>query len=340
MREKIKITGTGFLTLDIILNGSKSTPPKLHAGGSFGNVLTILSYLGFETYPIARLADNVVTDLLIEDIKSWNVNTNLIFKEEKGSTPIIIHRILKDKNGKPNHKFEFRNPLNGNWLPSYRPFLSKKIKNIENRIPNSTIYYFDRVSRSSIDLAKQAKKNGALVYFEPSSYNTSKQFSECIEVADIIKYSFDRIKNYKELFPKSNSILEIETNGSKGIRYRFKSDIWNDLNPYLIENTVDTAGAGDWCSSGIIKIISTNGMLINQTNCQIEEALNYGQALGAINCLFDGARGTMYNIQYDEFEYLVEKLLNKKFDINVPFKFKEIENKYTYLDVENIFNSI
>lgn len=340
MNEKTKITGTGFLTLDIILNGSKSTPPKLHAGGSFGNVLIILSYLGFETYPIARLADNVVTDLLIKDIEHWDVKTNLIFKEEKGSTPIIIHRILKDKLGKPKHKFEFRNPVNGNWLPSYRPFLSKRIKNIESQIPNSKVYYFDRVSRSSIDLAKKAKENGAIVYFEPSSYNTSKQFNECIEVADIIKYSNDRIKNYKELFPKSNSILEIETNGSKGICYRFKSDKWKELDPYLIENTVDTAGAGDWCSSGIIKIISRNGKLVNQTNGQIEEALNYGQVLGAINCLFDGARGVMYNMEYDELEILVEKLLNEQFDNNITFNSDKLDNDYTYLDVENIFNSI
>jgi fructokinase len=340
LSEKIKITGTGFLTLDIILNGSRNTPPKLHAGGSFGNVLTILSYLGFETYPIARLADNIVTDLLIKDIEFWNVNTSLIFKDEKGSTPIIIHRILKDKLGKPKHKFEFRNPINGNWLPSYRPFLSKKIKIIENQIPNSNVYYFDRVSRSSIDLATQAKENGAIVYFEPSSYNTSKQFVECIEVADIIKYSSDRIKNYKELFPKSNAVLEIETDGSKGIKYRFKSDLWKELNSYLIENTVDTAGAGDWCSSGIIKIISKNGILINQTNTQIEEALNYGQALGAINCLFDGARGVMYNLKHKELEYLVEKLLNENFDNNVTFNFDKPDNNYTYLDVEDIFNSL
>ncbi|NAS30387.1 hypothetical protein GTQ40_05345 [Flavobacteriaceae bacterium R38] len=341
MSNLSNITGTGFLTLDVILNGSKNTPPKFQAGGSFGNVLTILSFLGFNTYPISRLADNKVTDLLLEDIKKWNVNIDLIFKEDNGSTPIIIHRILKDKLGNPKHKFEFKNPNNGKWLPSYRPFLSKDVKQVERNLPKSNVYYFDRVSRSSIDLAKISKEKGGLVYFEPSSYNTSKQFKEAISVSDIIKFSSDRIKNYKELFPKNNSILEIETLGANGINYRFKSDEWIKLPPFLVSNPIDTAGAGDWCSSGIIKKLCLNGILVNQSKEQIEKALNYGQALGAINCLFDGARGAMYNKTIHEIESLVSDILDGNFNIDpesiIP---KKIPNKYTYSDVDKLFNSI
>ncbi|WP_346860813.1 PfkB family carbohydrate kinase [uncultured Draconibacterium sp.] len=333
------IIGTGFLTLDVILNGSKKTPPKFQAGGSFGNVLTILSFLGFNTYPISRLADNKVTDLLLADIQKWDVNIDLIFKQEKGSTPIIIHRILKDKYGKPHHKFEFKNPNNGKWLPSYRPFLSKDVKKIEQCIPKFKLYYFDRVSRSSIELAKYARNNDALVYFEPSSYNNSKQFQESLNNSDIIKFSSDRIKNYKEIFPKNNSILEIETLGIDGVNYRFKSDNWIHLKPFQVNNVIDTAGAGDWSSSGIIKMIATNGELVNQTNEQIEQAINYGQALGAINCLFEGARGAMYNANLEDVDKLTSLLINNQFH-KASINFKDNTSEFDYSVVESLFNSI
>lgn len=339
MKDKIKIIGTGFLTLDIIFNGSDKTPPKFHAGGSFGNVITILSYLGFDTYPISRLADVHITDLLIEDIKAWNVNLDLIFREESGSTPIIIHRVLKDKNGEPKHKFEFKNPSNGKWLPRYKPFLSKKVKQIESQVPSAKVYYFDRVSRSSIDLAKLAKNKGAFIYFEPSSYKDTKQFYECLEVADIIKFSKDQIKNYRHLFPKINSILEIETDGSNGINYRFKSNNWSSLSSYKIKNIKDAAGAGDWCTSGIIKVILNNGTLSDQSESQIKEAINYGQALGAINCLFDGARGSMYNLKFNELNLLVNSLLKNNFHYT-PVENRRFVHHLNYSDVEQLLNTI
>ena len=65
--------GTGLLALDVILNGSPTTPPKFNAGGSCGNVLTILSFLDWSIFPIARLADNKASIELLNDLNNWNV---------------------------------------------------------------------------------------------------------------------------------------------------------------------------------------------------------------------------------------------------------------------------
>lgn len=82
-----------------------------------------------------------------------------------------------------------------------------------------------------------------------------------------------------------------------------------------------------------------NGELINQSNEQIEEAINYGQALGAINCLFDGARGAMYSTNIEKFESLVNNVINNQLDIELIHTSEKL-NKYTYSDVEQLFNSI
>lgn len=327
--------GTGLVALDIILNGSPKTLPRLHTGGSCGNVLTILSYLGWETFPIARLADNRATAELEEDLKRWKVKTELITKTDDGSTPIIIHRILKDKQGKPKHRFEFRDPDTGKWLPQYKPVLSRDISSIlEKKQQKPSFFYFDRINRASIELAKNFKNEGAIIFFEPSSIGSKRSlFEECLEVTDIVKFSSDRIPNYTELFPKRQATLEIETLGKDGLRFRFakskNKDGWQSLAPYATTNDViDTAGAGDWCSAGVIYSMAGCSDLKKMTIKHIKGALSFGQALGAINCLFDGARGAMYELDVKAIKKIASTTINSKsVALNISTKSKSSDGK-------------
>ncbi len=314
-KSGLTCVGTGLVALDVILNGSPSTPAKLCAGGSCGNVMSILAFLGWNSKPIARFSENTASKNLFEDFKKFEVDTSLISLSNDGATPIIIHRILKDKYGKAKHKFEFKVPHTNIWLPSFKPVLASKVNNIIDKQPFTNVYYFDRVSRSSIELAKFYKSKGALIFFEPSSISDSKQFVECLEVADILKYSNDRISNYSELYPEPKVPLEIETLGKEGLKYRRKSNIrkdWKKIKPFNIENPVDAAGAGDWCSAGIINEICGHGynLFDKIEESIIERALTIGQAFGGINCMFDGARGVMYNMDLESFIKSTEALVN------------------------------
>ncbi|NJR56859.1 MAG: hypothetical protein HC768_21350 [Acaryochloris sp. CRU_2_0] len=47
--------GTGLLALDVVFSDRLNDPLGLWAGGTFGNVMVALSYLGWDSYPIARL---------------------------------------------------------------------------------------------------------------------------------------------------------------------------------------------------------------------------------------------------------------------------------------------
>ena len=212
----------GLVALDIILEKNTDSKPLLYAGGSCGNVLSILSYLGYETYPIARLANNKATNELLNDFKYFGVKTDLIFKDNDGSTPIIIQRNSNSKDGLPIHRFEFRNPENGKYLPSFKPVLAKTIDYFYNKKSKCDFFYLDRISRSSIEMAKLYKKNGAIVIFEPSSLKIEnlKVINELTAFIDVIKFSSDRIPLYKTMFKDSKIPLEIETLGKDGINYR------------------------------------------------------------------------------------------------------------------------
>ncbi len=315
--ESSTILGAGLVALDVILNGAPTTPAKLCAGGSCGNVLTILSFLGWSSKPIARLSNNDATKNLFEDFKQFTVNTSLVTKSDDGKTPIIIHRILKDKDGNFQHKFEFKIPGTNIWLPMYKPVLANYVDTIVDKQPKCEVFYFDRVSRSTIELARHYSENGALIVFEPSSLKDDKQTLECLELAHIIKFSNDRINNYSDLFPSANALLEIRTLGKDGLEYRLKSSNdkhWKKIPSYKFENIKDSAGAGDWCTAGIINEIGYQGLtsFSKATEDQIENALKVGQALGGLNCMFDGARGLMYNLDSDTIIELLELIADNK----------------------------
>ena len=49
---KPTVVGTGLVALDVVVSGDDV---KYFAGGTCGNVLTCLSYLGWDAKPVARL---------------------------------------------------------------------------------------------------------------------------------------------------------------------------------------------------------------------------------------------------------------------------------------------
>ncbi|WP_316740655.1 hypothetical protein [Pedobacter antarcticus] len=312
--DQPKCIGTGLVALDVIISTITNTNSQFLAGGSCGNVLTILSYLGWLSYPIARLSNNVATELLIEDFNNWDVKQDFLQVESSGSTPVIIHRILKDRRGNPKHRFEFRNPEDGKYLPSYKPCLAKSVPSIIETSPRPNVFYLDRISRGSIELAKQYKSLGAVVFFEPTNMKDLKGFDECVKVADIVKFSHDRISNYDDQYPKSEAGIEIQTIGEKGLKYRrHGQQNWIHVEGYQIENTIDSAGAGDWCSAAFIYSLFPKHNSVKSINEEdVISALKFGQAFSALNCMFEGARGLMYQFKRNELLEYIEPIMSQR----------------------------
>jgi len=317
-KENPICVGAGLIALDVVMNGSPKTPIKVFAGGSCGNVLTILSYLNWITFPVARLKKNEAAEELLSDLRAWNVETGMVTQTDDGSTPIIIHRITKDKNSNSIHRFEFKNPETGRWLPAYKAVLVKDIEELTKKTEIPEVFYFDRQSPSTIKLAEYYKSKGSLIYFEPTSIFNIKTFQKCLELADIIKFSSERVKDYSTLYKKQQVRLEIETLGTNGLRYRFSHNLtcrkWTHIPSYKVGFVVDAAGAGDWCSAGIISQIGNKGKSgFDKINIKaLRNALRFGQALGALNCFFDGARGSMYNLNKKKLTSFVKVIQSNK----------------------------
>src|SRR4051794_32941594 len=145
--------GTGLLALDVVYGEGGQEPLGRWAGGTCGNVLTILSCLGWSTYPVARLSDDLPAKIVCKDLAEWGVHFDCVTFEAHGSTPVIIQYNRKGPDGAASHRFSFHCPVCGSRLPSYRPVPSASITSLLARAPASQLLFFDRASRGAIRLA-------------------------------------------------------------------------------------------------------------------------------------------------------------------------------------------
>ena len=151
-------------------------------------------------------------------------------------------------------------------------------------------------------------------------------------MADILKYSGKRFSSV--IFnstKKYRPFLEIQTLGKNGLRYRLnKLSGWHYIPAFKTENLKDTCGCGDWTTAGIISKLCNAGLdyLIGKDKNSVEIALKYGQALGAWNCSFEGARTGMYTVNRTVFEREI-KLILKEGVRRTKNDLQGIYNKYT-----------
>lgn len=308
------VYGIGFLALDVVRSTSSKPSVRTYAGGTCGNVLAVLAYLGWASYPIARLNGDAASERVKEDLRDVGVMLDLAECQPRTSTPIVVQVIKRTVKGISRHRFEWVCPECGNKLPRFRALPAHAVPKIAARMTNPSVFFMDRISRSSLELAKMATQQGALVYFEPSEMGESRLFGEALRVAHVVKYSNERLKSLGDDAWRSGVLLEIQTLGSRGLAYRSRvaqSTAWAHLPSVPARILRDACGAGDWCSAGIIARLGAAGLdgLFGADEGDVADALRYGQALAAWNCGFEGARGGMYRVKRSSFAKQAKAML-------------------------------
>lgn len=331
---KPRVFGAGLFALDLVISADSEAPVRAWAGGTCGNVLTILSYLGWEAFPIARMNGDAASQRVKADMKKWGVKLDHASCAPPAHTPIIIQEIRRQKDGMPTHRFIWSCPHCGQRLPSFKPVTIEAVEAVAPDLENCSVFFMDRLSRSTLMLAEKAAEEGAVVFFEPSGKGDPKLFAEAMNLAHVVKYADQRFPELRGAVEDSSSILlEVQTLGSKGLQYRHKLGRglsgWRKVGAVQAPMLIDTCGAGDWCTAGLIAHAAGGGLegLRKGGVVGIQSALSHGQAMAAWNCGFEGARGGMYAMDRNIFQSQVSALLAGKPEPAQPGKARITKSK-------------
>jgi sugar/nucleoside kinase (ribokinase family) len=284
-----------LVALDVVTSGESDEVLGEWAGGSAGNLMAILAFLGWDASPIARLDDGEVSSAIRADLGRWKVNQRWLSLEPTATPAIYIERLRQKEDGAAYHRFERFCPECGARLPGYRPVTIAALEGILGGIAECDVLFIDRPSPAAAVAADHARRAGRLVVFEPSARGEERQLRALASAAHIVKYSADRLtEGDRKAIGESSPAVEIETLGDRGLRFRTRAK-WHSLAAPTVAAS-DTAGAGDWTTAGLLHEL--RGDLTRQalTAERMRVALARAQGLGALSCRYPGARGLMEHL--------------------------------------------
>ena len=288
------VVGLGRLALDVVsgLPGHGLTLPT--AGGTMGNVLTILAALGWRSFPVAAIGPDDAGEALLEDLAAFSVDVRYVHVEG-GGTPIWIEILdPADMSGTWRHEYRGFCPVCEARLPRFRtPPRALVELALEQERPDCV--FVDRLTPMFLEEILRARTAGSIVIFEPSAALTP-DVAQIIANVDMLKYS-SRYTVSPEPRRLSSGAIEIRTHGAKGFEYRVGSGDWLWREAVQARRIVDDAGCGDWFTAGLLH------KLVGSSPAALEDSLAAAREVAAWNCSFLGARGGMYVSTADEREW-------------------------------------
>lgn len=316
MWQQNRIVGTGLFALDVIL-GTDSRRLSSALGGSTGNVLSILGSLGWAATPVASFGQDPAGKRLCNELQSIGADLRFVDISSSQRTNVIYQHQLTPQNGSSaTHRFSFSCPCCGE---KHYPVVECDDHIVHKALQGQShtdVFYLDRPTKAGYELAKSYYESGALVVFEPSTAGDDEDlFAAILQNVHIVKYADERLQSFSRPLP-STILVEIQTLGPRGLRFRSAATegVWRQLSAFSLPEVEDTAGAGDWCTAGLVYSLQKNRAHAWDAldESELEYALAFGQALSSMNCLTRGARGLLGILTPDEILSLAQQLCTSR----------------------------
>lgn len=293
-----RLIGVGLVCLDIIKTDGKT---YYYNGGSCGNIVAALSFLGWNNTVLVGQYRDEAAKILNHNFEMLGVQ-RVEINSSSSATPRIVEELSNGQGGR--HKFSLTCPECGRELPRMNSVAEKDISHLD--LKEFNVFYSDRASKGIVLLRKMFESRGAWTVYEP---NSSRNINSLIENAldsHIVKFSSEKVSaktanDIKDNAIKGATVLIVRTMGENGLEFSYRKrgnemSPWTHLNVHPVPNFVDSAGAGDWCTTGLLYSLVNRHPYSKKylTKQEVIASLQYGQALAAISCCFIGAQGLIY----------------------------------------------
>ena len=298
-----KIIGTGIFNWDTIYvreyplgpQHNRTFEEKLvleEVGGTCGNVMCMLAYMGWETFPVVNLDRSEEGLGMAQSLKEYGCDCRFVTNTDAGGTTILTIRHGLDENGNKRTRVMQGSP-GGSRFPQRRHLRLRDQAPafIESLDFETDVFFFDDAAAGNRYMARALRDRGALVYFEPSAIKESADF-KAIAMSDIIKFSDENIQDVSFTNDYRDKLF-IQTLGSEGLRFNLRGEGWVNLPPVENEDVVDWDGAGDWTTSAFLnELAKADALSINRLSSEVvKEALQKAQHVASKSVSYMGSKG-------------------------------------------------
>lgn len=280
------VAGTGLAVVDRIYADGAPVPTEA-LGGSCGNVLLSLAMLGHSVFPVVNLGDDDHGRFMFDEFTRAGCETRYVSCADSGSSPVIVEIV---DTLTATHHFTSTCPETFVRFPKWRSIDDEHVRSAAETLKSISVFYSDRVSESIADAMSEAKRAGALVFFEPASAD-HELFSAAMRCATVIKLSDETAGKHVDDRDLNPSTIVIRTHGAAGLTVSKGGD--RKYFPSAIApQVVDTCGSGDMVTTGLLDFVLKRLCEVGRWTVEdVFEGVVAGQRLAALNCGFTGARG-------------------------------------------------
>ena len=306
--KKYHVTALGELLIDFTENGLSSQGNFLleaNPGGAPCNVLAMLSKLGRKTAFIGKVGNDFLGRHLKTVVEEAGIDTRNLLLDEKIHTTLAFVHTAQD--GDRDFSF-YRDPGADMNL--------KASEVSETLIAQSEVFHFGSLSmthpsvrEATVKALQTAKDNGCMITYDPNlrpplweSLEQAKeqigfgmQWCHVLKIADNELQWFTGTTDYDEGIRRLQRTYQIPlillTLGKEGSRAYYR-DMKVEAKPFLLENTIETTGAGDTFCACVIHYLLKRG-LENLTREELGEMLTFANAAAALITTRKGALRVM-----------------------------------------------
>lgn len=312
MNKEYDVVALGELLIDFTENSvSEQGNPMLEAnpGGAPCNVLAMLQKFGHKTAFIGKVGDDMFGHMLAETISEIGISAEgLSFDKDVRTTLAFVHT---KPDGDRDFSF-YRNPGADIMLSeSDIPFdLIDAAKIFHFGTLSMTHEGVEKATRAALD---EAKKQGLIISFDPNlrpplwnSLEVAKEkMAYGMGMCDVLKISDNEIefftgesnivKGVAKIQKEFDIKLICATLGRDG-SIAFYDDKVVMAKPYLVENTIETTGAGDTFMGCLLHGVLEKG-LDNLSEAELEEILDTANHAASIITTRRGALKVMPDVR-------------------------------------------
>ena len=282
---------------------SKGMPVyECNPGGAVANVLAAVNKLGGKGAFIGKVGDDTFGRFLTDNMKAAGINLKGLCIDREIPTTLAFVSL----NSSGDRSFSFYRKPGADIMLS--------VDDIDRSILSECdIFHFGSVSltddparTATLESAKEAKRNGAVISYDPnyrpllwkSTEEACKIMKEGAYLADIIKVSdeelqlitgSDSLEEGADLLMETGASIVFVSMGQRGSFVKNETASVR-LNTYDVK-TVDTTGAGDAFLGSVLSKL--HGMscekLSSLSEPELWDILDYGNAAGALTTAKTGA---------------------------------------------------